>query len=142
MGADMLIHDDEFAWEGFGGQFKLAHGKCRLRIYDLNRSPDKKMAHLKPIIVIVSDVPGSPMSVRSCISHVATQVAKQFNIARQRINYVEYYPARTYGPQNEHTIPERFELVEFVWHEDKALHPKWKDVDAPLLETIKALITD
>jgi hypothetical protein len=135
----MLIHDDVFVWEGFGGALKLAHGKCRLQIYDLNQSPTKGIAHLKPIIVVVSDVPGSAMSVRSCISHVATQVAKQFNLPHQRINYIEYSPARTYGQKNEHVIPERFELFEFVWHEDKALHPSRKDVEAPLLDTLKEL---
>jgi hypothetical protein len=136
----MLIHDDIFIWEGFGGPLRLAHGKCRLRIYDLNQSRTKGLAHLKPIIVMVSDVPGSAMSVRSCISHVATQVAKQFELSRQRIHYIEYYPARTYGQKNQHTIPERFEAVEFVWHEDKALHPSWKDVDPSLLDTLKTLI--
>ena len=136
----MLIHDDIFEWEGFGGPLKLAHGKCRLRIYDLNQSPSEGLAHLKPYIAVVSDVPGSPMSVRSCISHVATQIAKQFNLARQRIHYIEYYPARTYGQNDEHTIPERFETVEFVWHENKALHPTWKAVDVPLLEILKELI--
>jgi len=136
----MLIHDDLFVWEGFGGALKLAHGKCRLRIYDLNQGPVKGLAHLKPIIVLVSDVPGSTMSVRSCISHVATQVAKQFNLPRQRIQYIEHSPARTYGQQNEHTIPEQFELFEFVWHDDKALHPSRKAVEPPLLDTLKELI--
>ena len=136
----MLIHDDLFVWEGFGGPLRLAHGKCRLRIYDLNQGDSKGLAHLKPIIVMVSDVPGSAMSVRSCISHVATQVTKQFGLSRQRANFIEHYPSRTYGQDNQHTIPERFEAAEFVWHEDKALHPSWKDVDPPLLDTLKNLI--
>jgi len=135
----MLIHDDLFEWEGFGGQLKLAHGKCRLQIYDLNQSPTKGLAHLKPIIVMVSDVPGSAMSVGSCISHVATLVAKQFNLPHQRIHYIEHSPARTYGQQNQHVIPEKFELFKFVWHEDKALHPSRKDVEPPLLDTLQEL---
>jgi hypothetical protein len=137
----MLIHDDLFVWEGFGGELKLAHGKCRLRIYDLNQSRTKGLTHLKPIIAVVSDVPGSAMSVRSCISHVATCVSQQFNIPHQRIQYIEYYPVQTYGQQDEHIIPERYEAVEFVWHGDKALHPTWKDVNPALLETLKALVS-
>lgn len=137
----MKIHDELFVWEGFGGELKLAHGKCRLRIYDLNQSGTKSLAHLKPIIAVVSDVAGSAMSVRSCISHVATCVSQRFKIPHQRIQYIEYYPAQTYGQQNEHVIPERYEAVEFVWHGDKALHPTWKDVKPPLLDMLKELVS-
>ena len=31
----MIVYDDIFEWEGWGGRLKLANGRCRLRIYDL-----------------------------------------------------------------------------------------------------------
>ena len=33
----MLIYDDIFAWEGWGGELRLASGECRLRIIDLKK---------------------------------------------------------------------------------------------------------
>ncbi|MGD8970285.1 MAG: hypothetical protein PVG01_02675, partial [Desulfobacterales bacterium] len=72
----MLIHDDIFAWEGFGGRLRLGSGKCRLRIIDLGKGRHKGLAHLRPYIVVATDVPESRMSVRSCVSHIATSVAK------------------------------------------------------------------
>ena len=59
----MLIHDDICSWEGFGGKLRLGSGKCRLQIFDLTAGGKKGLAHLKPIIVVVSDIPESKMSV-------------------------------------------------------------------------------
>jgi hypothetical protein len=136
----MLIHDDTFHWRGWGGKLGLGSGKCRLRIYDLNKKDEKKLSHLKSMVVVVSDVPGSNVSVRSCNSHVATMVAKQFEIPPHRMLFIEYYPEKTYGPEGKRVISEKFDLVEFTWHGDKAVQPVWKDLAAPLLEKIKHLI--
>jgi len=90
----MLVHDDMFSWEGWGGRLKLGSGKCRLRIYDLKKDDKKGLMHLRPIIVVVSDVPGS----------------------------------------------EKFDAVEFTWHKDKAIQPKWRTLKPPLLDEIKKLV--
>ena len=49
----MMVYDDIFEWEGWGGQLKLANGRCRLRIYDLNRSDNLDVIHLRPILVVL-----------------------------------------------------------------------------------------
>ena len=137
----MLIHDDIFAWSGWGGKLSLGSGKCRLRIFDLKESEKKGLTPLKNIVVLVSDVPESKISVKSCTSHVATMVAKQFNISHQRMLWVEYYPENRYGVDGERIIPERFEAVEFTWHENNAIQPKWRELQPPLLDEIKKLIS-
>ena len=133
----MLIHDDIFSWEGFGGKLRLGSGKCRLRIFDLTKRGKKGLSHLRPIIVVVSDIPESRMSVRSCAGHIATSVAQAFNIDPHRMVFVEYYPSVTYGQKNDHHISERYDAVEFVWHGDKAMHPKWRALKSPLLDVVK-----
>ena len=137
----MLVHDDVFEWEGFGGKLRLGSGSCRLRIFDLEKDKDKGLAHLRPLIVIATDIPESRMSVRSCVSHIATLVTQQFRLEPQRMLFIEYYPETTYGRHNENVIPERYDAVEFVWHADKAMHPKWRTVSAPMLDIIKNLMT-
>lgn len=136
----MLIHDDIFSWSGWGGKLKLGSGKCRLRIFDLKKSESEEPTPIRHIIVLVSDVPESKMSARSCSSHVATSVAKEFNIDPHRMLWVEYYPSTRYGINDEHVIPERFEAVEFNWHGDKALSPKWRELKPPLLDQIRKLV--
>jgi hypothetical protein len=143
----MLIHDDSFAWEGFGGVYQLAAGRCRLRIFDLSKTKQGKVTPIKPMIVVVSDLPGSQsayrgVSVRSCASHIATSVAAKFRIDPHRMSYVEYYPATAYGDKNQHEIPAKFDAVDFSWYEDKALHPKWRPLTPPLLETVMALVAE
>ena len=143
----MLIHDDLFTWEGFGGVYQLAAGRCRLRIFDLSKSRHDKVTPIKPLVVVVSDIPDSQtpyrgVSVRSCASHVATSLAAKFKISPHRMTYVEYYPATTYGDKNQHEIPAKFDAVDFSWFEDKALHPKWRPLTPPLLDTIEALVAE
>jgi len=133
----MLIHDDIFSWEGFGGKLRLGSGKCRLRIFDLTADGKKGLAHLKPIIVVVTDIPESKMSVKSCASHIATTLTQKFNIDPQRMLFLEYYPRVTYGTKNEREIPERYDAVEFVWHSEKAMHPKWRMLRPPMLDVVK-----
>jgi hypothetical protein len=141
----MLVHDDIFEWKGWGGIFKLASGKCRLRIHDLSRNKTAGLTLLKPIIVMVSDLPGNPsamksVSIRSCSGHIATCVAREFQIDPQRMVFIEYYPQASYGENQEHVIPEKFDVVDFQWQDGKALHPKWRPLKPPLLDAVKAMI--
>jgi hypothetical protein len=137
----MLIHDDIFEWSGWGGRLGLGSGKCRLRIYDLQERGTKSPSHLFNTIVLVADVPDSSMSVKSCTSHIATQVAKEFNLNHQRTLWIEYYPESKYGVDSEHVILERFEAVEFAWHAESAIKPQWRELKPPLLDEIRKLIS-
>jgi len=119
----------------------LGSGKCRLRIYDLKKDDKKDLMHLRPIIVVVSDVPDSKMDVRSATSHVATLVAKEFNIDPHRMLWIEYYPEHKYGVGDKYVISEKFDAVEFTWIESKAIQPKWRTLKPPLLDEIKRLVT-
>jgi hypothetical protein len=136
----MLIHDGTYAWEGFGGKLKLASGRCRLRLYDLSREPSVGMAHLRPFIAIVSDLPESRMSVRSCAGHVATSVARDFQIDPLRMLYIEYYPESVYGEHGERAIPEKYEAVDFNWTKGGAIQPRWRTLQPPLLDAIRRMI--
>ena len=136
----MLVYDDIFAWEGWGGELRLASGECRLRIFDLKKGDVKGLAHLRPIIVIVSDIPESPMSVRSCTGHIATSVAERFSIEPHRMLYIEYYPKTVYGSHKQHAIDEKYDAVDFNWSDGKAINPKWRTLKPPILEVIKQLV--
>jgi hypothetical protein len=138
----MLIHDDIYEWEGWGGRLRLASGKCRLRIYDLTRKTPSGLSHLRPIIVVVSDVEGSRMSVRSCTGHVATRIARDFHIDSQRMVYIEYYPATVYGERGQHVIPEKYDVVDFTWTEGGAIQPRWRPLKPPLLDTVRDLVAE
>ena len=138
----MLIHDDIFFWSGWGGRLGLGSGKCRLRIYDLKKSNTKGLTHLRPIIAVVSDIAESNVSVRSCTSHIATLVAKEFNIDPHRMLWIEHYPENKYGVEDVHVIPEKFDAVEFTWHRDKAIQPKWRTLKPPLLDEIRNLTSE
>ena len=99
-----------------------------------------RSAHLRPMIVIASDVPDSRMSVRSCCGHIATCVTKEFNIKPHRMMFIEYYPQTEYGEKREHIIEEKYDLVEFNWLKEGAIEPKWRTLKPPLLDVIKALV--
>jgi hypothetical protein len=141
----MLIYDDVFTWDGWGGVFRLGGGKCHLRIFDFSRTRSKKLTLLKPIVVMVSDLTEESMtmkqvSIRSCVGHIATCVTQQFKIDPNRMIFVEYYPQQTYGQNQEHIIAERFDAVDFEWHTGKALHPKWRSLPSALAQTLDELI--
>jgi hypothetical protein len=136
----MRIYDDVFEWEGFGGRLRLGSGKCRLKIFDLKQANRHGTAQLKRYIVVATDMPGSPMSVRSCVSHIATRIAQDFDIDPQRMLFVEYYPQTYYGQDAEKCIPERFDAVDFTWHGDKAMHARWRGLKSPVLERVKELM--
>jgi len=136
----MLIHDGIYSWEGFGGRLKLSSGRCRLRLFDLSRDPSGGTAHLRPFIAMVSDVPESRLSVRSCAGHVATSVARDFQIDPQRMLYIEYCPESIYGPQRERKIGEKYEVVDFNWTAGGAIQPRWRTLQAPLLDAIRRIV--
>ena len=136
----MLIYDDIYTWEGFGGILRLASGKCHLRIFDLKKNQRTGLAHLRPIIAIATDVADSRMSVRSCSGHIATSVARKFNIKPDRMMFIEYYPRKVYGELVDHVIEEKYDLVDFKWHDDKAIQPKWRALKPPLLDVVKELV--
>ena len=136
----MMIYDDNFSWEGWGGELRLASGECRLRIFDLQKEKADGPAYLRPMIVIVSDIPESRMSVRSCTGHIATNVARQFKIEPDRMLYIEYYPETTYGEHNEHIIAEKYDVVDFTWREGRAIEPRWRPLKSPMLEVIIEIV--
>jgi hypothetical protein len=137
----MLIYDNIYDWEGWGGKLRLGSGKCRLRIFDLRKDTTPKgISILKPIIVVVTDVADTKLTVRSCAGHIATCVTNEFDIDPSRMVWIEYYPEMIYGQQGEKSIPERLEAVEFEWQEDKAIKPRWRPLMSPLLEAVRQLI--
>ena len=138
----MLTYDNVYSWAGWGGKLRLGNGKCRLRIFDLRKDEMAKgVSFLKPIIVVITDVPDSKMSIRSCTSHIATCVINEFNIDPSRMLWIEYYPQTTYGQEGERVISERLEAVEFEWRNDKAIRPKWRPLKPQLLEAVKNLVS-
>lgn len=136
----MLLYDSIYKWDGFGGRLKLASGKCVLRLYDLTRDDDANLALLKPYIVLVTDHPDSGMSIKSCAGHIVTCLVKDFGIDPARMAYIEYYPETTYGASGQHTIAERFEILEFMWCDEKALHPKWRHLPEAMLDLVRPLV--
>ncbi|MFO7644346.1 MAG: hypothetical protein R6W95_08185 [Desulfosarcina sp.] len=140
------IFDDILNWDGYGGKFNLAGGRCRLGLVDLSRGETAGVHRLKPFIDVVSDLPGdSPsamkqVSVRACISHVATTIVHRFKIDPARMLLVEYYPRETYGCRAEKVIPEKYDVVALKWHGQKALFPSWRPLKPPLLETVRSLV--
>ena len=144
----MKIFDDVLIWDGYGGKFNLAAGRCRLRLFDLSKGDDESVPLLKPIIAVVSDLPGDRLpamkkvSVRACISHVATTIVHRFKIDHNRMVLVEHYPRETYGRQSEKIIPEKYDAVDLKWHGDKALFPNWRPLKPPLLDIVRSLIAD
>jgi len=54
----MLIYDDIFRWDGWGGKLRLASGKCQLRIFDLADEEQAGIKILKSVIVVAADIGG------------------------------------------------------------------------------------
>jgi len=54
--------------------------------------------------------------------------------------FIEYYPQTEYGEKREHIIEEKYDVVEFNWHEEKAIEPKWRTLKPPLLDVIKEMV--
>lgn len=141
----MVIFNDIFEWEGWGGKLKLARGRCRLWIFDLNQGERSGLVHIRPILVVASDLPRDTMamgevSVRSASSHIATVVCRRFGIDPQRMQFVEYTPAETYGKQGEYVIQAGYDAVTFTWKDNLALFPRSQPLDPPLLEIVRRLV--
>jgi len=144
----MLVYDDIYSWEGWGGKLKLGRGECRLRIFDLNQEKGRCVAHMKPIIVVVSDLPRelswtpNQMTVKSCGSHIATQVVREFNIDPDRMVWVEHYEGTPEGENVLYPNEERFDEATFIWREDGALQKGWKPLSPPLTAIVRKLLAD
>jgi len=136
----MLVYDETYHWEGWGGKLQLGSGKCRLRICDLEKSNSQGLTYLRPILVVVSDIPGSKMTVRSCVSHIATGVAQQFGIDPNRMLLIEYYPRKTYGETSEKQMPEIYEVAEFERYRGKAIRPRWRPLQSSMRDVLKDLL--
>jgi len=134
------IYDGIFEWPGWGGRLRLGSGKCRLRIYNLLGDARDSAIPLKSTLVIVSDVPGSHLRVRSCASHVATCVVETFEISPQRMLFVEYRPASTYGKLKKHTIAARYEGAVLTWQKGKALEAKWRSLPPAVEKIVKTAV--
>lgn len=136
----MMIYDDIFVWDGWGGKLRLASGKCKLRIYDESRDQSGDSVLLRPIVVISKDIGKESISIRSCSGHIATLVTQRFGIDPRRMLWVEYYAASEYGIGKVHKIPERFDIVEFTWHDGKAIEPRWRPISPMMLDTVKKMV--
>jgi hypothetical protein len=133
----LLIYDGIFEWDGWGGQLKLAKGRCRLWIFDLNCPGEKEVLHLRPMVVVASDLPRTGMmkgevSVRSAAGHIATVVSRKYRIDPQRMQFVEYTPRETYGKNNEYVIEAGYDAVAFTWQNGLALFPRIAPLTGPL----------
>ncbi len=136
------IYDGEYTWEGFGGILRLASGKCRLRIFDRSKGEKPGISFLRPYVVVVSDLPDSKMSVRSCAGNIATKVVAEFKLDPNRMVWVEHYPPVRYGANSQYYIPEQFISVEFTWKDNRAIHPRWRNLAPPLLNVVRQLVAE
>lgn len=139
----MLIHDDTYSWQGWGGKLRLGSGRCKLQIFDIGKEASKGVTLLKPVIVVVSDIPfervrPNQMTVKSCASHIATCVVRDFDIDPHRMLWIEYYPKDESGESK--YSKESFDAVEFTWNNDFAVQPKWKSLNPIMLDTVRKLI--
>ncbi len=143
MTAHVLIYDDVYRWPGWGGRMQLGSGRCRLRLFDLRRGCGKGLAHLKPVIAVVSDLPKkrlNDMSVRSCTGHIATCVARDFSIDPQRMLWIEYYPEQISCAASDQAAAQSLVAVDLTWHEGLAIEPRWRPLQPPLCDTVRELI--
>jgi len=55
--------------------------------------------------------------------------------------WIEYYPASQYGKEDKvNTIPERYDIAEFIWDEGRAFRPVWRPLRPPMLDLVKDLM--
>ncbi len=141
----MIVYEGIFEWDGWGGRLKLANGRCHLCIFDLNRIDKKEVLHLRPMVVVASDLPREGMmkgevSVRSAASHIATVVSRQFNIDPQRMLFVQYTPSESYGKNGEYVVAAAFDAIEFTWRDGLALFPRFKPLDPTISSLLQELL--
>jgi hypothetical protein len=135
-----IIYDGIHEWEGWGSALRLGSGKCRLRLFTLKSDTAKGLISLKSTVAVVSDLPDSPLSVRSCAPHISASIAEKFNIDIRRVMYVEYYPESSYGQKKERTLPARYDVADFTWHKKNAPEIKWHSLNADVLEIVEKYI--
>lgn len=140
----MLIYDDLYSWDGWGGKLKLGSGRCHMKIFDLRELERDGVTPLKPYIVVVSDLPfekqgPNQMTVKSCAGHIATRVSREFGIAPHRMVWVEHYRL---GPEDARFTyaRERFEEAEFTWTDSGAISPRWKPLNSALEAQLRQLL--
>ncbi|MDY6905713.1 MAG: hypothetical protein SWH61_13640 [Thermodesulfobacteriota bacterium] len=136
----MILYNDIFQWEGLSKPLGLAMGKIRLRIFDLNQQRGSQITHIRPIIVVVSDVPGEKITVKGWAAPLATFICREFAIDPNRMTWVEHYPRVQYGIDNAKYIPEKYEAVDFTWQDDMAAHPRWRPMKSPMLDIVRDLV--
>ncbi len=56
--------------------------------------------------------------------------------------WVESYPEKRYGVGGTHVISERFESVDFTWRDGCAIQPKWRQLNATMLEVVIELMEE
>lgn len=135
-----IIYDGIHEWEGWGGIFRLGGGKCHLRLLKLKSDAAKGLIFLKSTMAIVSDLPETRLSVRSCAAHIAASIAEKHNIDIRRFMYVEYYPESNFGLRQDRKIPARFDVAEFTWHPQNAPQITWHPLKPDLLEIVKKYV--
>lgn len=142
----MLIYDDIYSWDGWGGKLKLASGRCHMKIYDLRQREQTGVALLKPFVVVVSDLPfekqgPNQMTVKSCAGHIATRVVREFKIDPHRMVWVEHYRL-TPEDKGVAYARERFEEAEFTWTDSGAISPRWKPLNPALEKQLRRWLDD
>jgi hypothetical protein len=136
----MIVFNDYYTWEGLSKKFGLAVGKIRLRIFDLSADGESGVLYMRPVIVVVSDVPGEKISVKGWAGPLASHITREFDINCRRMMWVEYYPPVAYGQREIRHIQERFETVDFTWEAGHAVRPRWRDLNPPLIDRLRELV--
>jgi hypothetical protein len=116
-------------------------------MFDLRKGKRGDVSLLKPVIVIASDIPfeqrgPNQMTVKSCASHIATNLVKQFGIPPNRMMWVEYYPGPVQGENLRYTPQEHFDEGEFTWKDGEAFTPRWKPLNPAVEKLVRELLAD
>ncbi len=140
MGSDMILYNGIYQWKGLGKPLGLAQGKIMLKIFRLDDDPADSVLHMRPNIVVVSDVPGDAITVKGWAGPLATSISGKFGIDPQRMLWIEHYPEVKYGVKKVKQIPEIYEVVDFTWREGVAISPRWRPLRPPMLDIVKSLV--
>lgn len=86
----MLIYNDVFTWEKKAGDDQtLWLNSCNLWVIDLSKS--ENVCHLKPYIVIASDLTPGPKR-KICAETIGKEIFTVFDLDIKRTLWVEYDP--------------------------------------------------
>jgi hypothetical protein len=143
----MLIYDDVYTWDGWGGLLKLASGRCRMKVFDLRKKGEKGVAHLKPFVIVLTDIPfetkgPNQMTVKSCAGHIATKVVREFRIDPHRMIWVEHYPLDPESHKLRYPEEEHFDEVEFTWQDEDAISTQWRTPSPDTVKLIRELLAN